>query len=106
MEERRRALPYPGASGDNRGYAIQVNTPHLEDDSYDVAPGLLTVPQNKLNGYIQATYPEFQVQAGDRLQTLVNCEFGATGCYATFRIDYHFAEQYTKDPCGPGRIIR
>src|SRR5215213_4667065 len=82
------ALPYPGASGDNRGYASQVNTPHLEDDSYDVAPGLLTVPQNKLNGYIQATYPEFQVQSGDKLQTLVNCEFGATGCYATFRIDY------------------
>src|SRR5215216_3343953 len=82
------ALPYPGASGDNRGYASQINNPHLEDDSYDVAPGLLTVPQNRLNGYIQATYPEFQVQAGDRLQTLVNCEFSATGCYATFRIDY------------------
>lgn len=82
------ALPFPSASGDNRGYASQVNTPHLEDDSYDVAPGLLTVPQNRLNGYIQATYPEFQVQAGDKLQTLVNCEFGATGCYATFRIDY------------------
>src|SRR5215216_5840312 len=82
------ALPFPGASGDFRGYSSQVNNPHLEDDSFDTAAGLLTVPQNKLNGYIQATYPEFQVQAGDRLQTLVNCEFGATGCYATFRIDY------------------
>lgn len=82
------ALPFPGASGDNRGYSSQVNSPHLEDDSYDSMPGLLTVPQNKYNGYIQATYPEFQVQAGDKLQTLVNCEFGATGCYATFRIDY------------------
>ena len=82
------AIPYPGTSGDDRGYSSQVNTPHLEDDSYDSLPGLLTVPQNKFNGYIQATYPEFQVQAGDKLQTLVNCEFGATGCYATFRIDY------------------
>jgi photosystem II stability/assembly factor-like uncharacterized protein len=81
-------LLYPGTSGDSRGFAYQVDRPHLEDDSYDSLPGLLTVPQNKYNGYIQATYPEFQVQQGDKLQTLVNCEFGATGCYVTFRIDY------------------
>jgi photosystem II stability/assembly factor-like uncharacterized protein len=81
-------LPFPGTSGDSRGFAYQVNNPHLEDDSFDSLPGLLTVPQNKYNGYIQATYPEFQVQQGDKLQTLVNCEFGATGCYVTFRIDY------------------
>lgn len=81
-------LPYPGASGDSRGYSFQVDKPHLEDDSYDTLPGLLTVPQNKYNGYIQATYPEFQIQTGDKLQTLVNCEFGATNCYVTFRIDY------------------
>ncbi len=81
-------LPYPGTSGDSRGYSSQVNNPHLEDDSFAPEPGLLIVPQNKFNGYIQATYPEFQVQAGDKLQTLVNCEFGATSCYVTFRIDY------------------
>jgi photosystem II stability/assembly factor-like uncharacterized protein len=81
-------LPFPGTSGDGRGYAFQVSNPHLEDDSFDSSPGLLTVPQNKYNGYIQATYPEFQVQSGDKLQTLVNCEFGATSCYVTFRIDY------------------
>jgi photosystem II stability/assembly factor-like uncharacterized protein len=81
-------LPYPGTSGDSRGYSFQVNNPHLEDDSFAPEPGLLTVPQNKYNGYIQATYPEFQVQSGDKLQTLVNCEFGATSCYVTFRIDY------------------
>jgi photosystem II stability/assembly factor-like uncharacterized protein len=81
-------LPYPGTSGDRRGYSQQVDRPHLEDDSFDSLPGLLTVPQSKYNGYIQATYPEFQVQQGDRLQTLVNCEFGASGCYVTFRIDY------------------
>ena len=81
-------LPFPGTSGDSRGYAYQVNNPHLEDDSFDPSPGLLTVPQNKYNGYIQAVYPEFQIQTGDKLQTLVNCEFGATGCYVTFRVDY------------------
>ncbi|MEW6239278.1 MAG: NBR1-Ig-like domain-containing protein [Chloroflexota bacterium] len=81
-------LPYPGASGDSRGYSYQLNNPHLEDDSYDSSPGLLFVPHNKYNGYIQATYPEIQIQAGDKLQTLVNCEFGSTNCYVTFRIDY------------------
>ena len=81
-------LPFPGTSGDSRGFAYQVNNPHLEDDSFDSSPGLLVVPQNKFNGYIQAMYPDFQIQAGDHLQTLVNCEFGATGCYVTFRIDY------------------
>ncbi|MFZ5884722.1 MAG: NBR1-Ig-like domain-containing protein [Chloroflexota bacterium] len=81
-------LPFPGTSGDSRGFAYMVDKPHLEDDSFDSLPGLLVVPQNKYNGYIQATYPEFQVQQGDQLQTLVNCEFGATGCYVTFRIDY------------------
>src|SRR5262245_10426966 len=81
-------LPFPGTSGDSRGYAYPINNLHLEDDSFDPSSGLLTVPQNKYNGYIQATYPEFQIQSGDKLQTLVNCEFGATGCYVTFRIDY------------------
>ncbi len=81
-------LPYPGTSGDSRGYSYQVNNPHLEDDSFDSLPGLLFVPHNKYNGYIQATYPEIQIQAGDKLQTLVNCEYGATSCYVTFRIDY------------------
>ena len=81
-------LPFPGTSGDYRGYSYVIDSPHLEDDSYDTLPGLLTVPQNKYNGYIQATFPEFEVQKGDKLETLVNCEFGATSCYVTFRIDY------------------
>lgn len=81
-------LPYPGTSGDARGYSYMLDAPRLENDSIDSLPGLLTVPQNKYNGLIQATYPEFLVSKGDYLQTLVNCEFGATGCYVTFGIDY------------------
>jgi hypothetical protein len=81
-------LPFPGTSGDGRGYSYQVNNPRLEDDSVDTLPGLLAVPQNKYNGYIQAVYPEFLVERGDRFQTLVSCEFGATSCYVTFRLDY------------------
>ncbi|HXD10899.1 MAG TPA: NBR1-Ig-like domain-containing protein [Anaerolineales bacterium] len=92
------ALPFPITGGDDRGYAFPVNNPHLEDDSLDSSAGLMTVPQNKLNGYIQATYPEIEIQSGDQLQTLVNCEFGATGCYVTFRVDYRVAN-------GPQRTL-
>ncbi|HEU0296915.1 MAG TPA: NBR1-Ig-like domain-containing protein, partial [Anaerolineales bacterium] len=82
------ALPFPGTSGDTRGYALKVDSPRLEDSSVDPQPALLTVPQNKTDGYIQATYPEFLVQQGDRLRLLVNCAYNATGCYVTFRVDY------------------
>ena len=40
------ALPFPGTSGDSRGYALRVESPRLEDGSYDTLPGLLTFPQN------------------------------------------------------------
>jgi len=82
------SLSFPGIVGDYRGYGYQLDQPHLEDDSIDNHPGLFMAPQNKYNGYIQATFPSYTVQPGDRLQTLVNCEFGATGCTVTFRIDY------------------
>ncbi|MGB7873564.1 MAG: NBR1-Ig-like domain-containing protein, partial [Anaerolineales bacterium] len=87
-------LQFSGTSGDRRGYAFRIENPHLEDGSTASLPGLLTVPQNKYNGYIQATYPEFLVQQGDHLQTLVNCEFGAIGCYVTFRVDYMMPNGY------------
>jgi Ig-like domain-containing protein/CARDB protein len=89
-------LPFPGTSGDTRGYAIKLDNPRLEDGSLDPQPGLLAVPQNKNDGYIQATYPEFLVQQGDRLRTTVNCEYGATGCYATFRVDYQTSNGVVK----------
>ena len=37
-------IPFPGTSGDSRGFGYQVNNPHLEDDSLDSSPGLLVVP--------------------------------------------------------------
>lgn len=88
------SIAYPGVTGDRRGYAYQLDRPHLEDDSFDSLPGMLFVPQNKFNGYIQAIYPEFLVYQGDRLQTLVNCEYGATRCYVTFQINYEMPNGY------------
>lgn len=85
------ALPFPVTGGDDRGYAYTIANPHLEDDSLDASPGLLMAPQNKPYGYIQGTYPEIEIQKGDQLQTLVNCEFAATSCYVTFRVDYRLS---------------
>jgi hypothetical protein len=58
----------------------------MEDGSIG-APGLLTAPQNKFDGYIQGFYPEFTVQAGDRFQAKVGCQNGQN-CYVTYRLNY------------------
>jgi hypothetical protein len=81
------ALPCPGTDGDARGFVLPVSNPKLENGALDNAAGLVLFPQNKFNGYIQGTYPEITVQAGDRFQSIVNCAYGAS-CYVTFRLDY------------------
>ncbi len=88
-------LPFPGTSGDYRGYVLKLDAPVQEDGSLG-APGLLTVPHNKYDGYIQGIYPEFTVQKGDRFQVTVGCEYGAKNCYVTYRLDYINAGGATK----------
>jgi hypothetical protein len=82
------ALTFPGTEGDAKGFAKKVDAPKLENGSTDTAPGLLLVPQNTYNGYIQAQYPAFRVQSGDRFQSIINCEYNATSCYVNFRLNY------------------
>jgi photosystem II stability/assembly factor-like uncharacterized protein len=89
-------LPFPGTSGDYRGYVQPIDSPVLEDGVRGMAPGLLVVPQNKYDGYVQGIYPEYTVQKNDRFQALVGCEYGATGCYVTFRLDYITSSGATK----------
>ncbi|MCX7755552.1 MAG: NBR1-Ig-like domain-containing protein [Anaerolineales bacterium] len=88
-------LPFPGTSGDHRGYALTLDAP-VQEDSTVGAPGLLTVPQNKYDGYIQGIYPEFTVQKGDRFQVTVGCEAAAKNCYVTYRLDYITSSGVTK----------
>ena len=33
-------------------------------------------------------YPAFKVQSGDRFQSTIGCEYGATTCYVAYRLDY------------------
>ncbi len=81
-------LPCPGSDGDARGFVIKQLTPKLENGTIDTRPGLLTVPQNVQNGYIQGFYPVYKVKAGDKFRSTVTCEANATSCYVVFRLDY------------------
>lgn len=81
-------LPCPGTDGSANGFVLKLDTPVLENGVTDSSPGLLTNPQNVTDGYIQGIYPDFNVQAGDRFQSIVNCQYGSTACYVTFRLDY------------------
>lgn len=81
-------LTFPGADGDAKGFVRKLDNPKLENGVTDSNPGLLMVPQNVTNGFIQGMYPAYKVQAGDKFQTIVNCEYGATACYVNFSLQY------------------
>jgi hypothetical protein len=85
-------LPCPGTDGDAKGFVIKLDKPQLETGAFDTRPGLLTNPQNTTNGYIQGIYPAFRVQSGDRFQSIINCQYGATSCYVVFRLDYQIGD--------------
>lgn len=82
------ALPCPGNDGDGAGYIIRLNAPKMENGFTEDEPGLLTVPQDRNNGFISGEFPSFTVQSGDRFRTIVNCQYGATKCNVVFRLDY------------------
>lgn len=90
-------LPCPGTDKDTNGFILKLTTAKLEDGSTTRLPSLLTVPQNLNNGYIRAVYPSLKVQAGDRFQTIVNCQNGATACGVLFRLDYQLADGIVRD---------
>ncbi|MCK6539099.1 MAG: hypothetical protein L6Q26_03485 [Anaerolineales bacterium] len=81
-------LTFPGADGDAKGFALKKDAPKFESGVTATKPGLLFAPQNITNGFIQARYPAFKVQSGDRFQATVGCEFGSTSCYVAYRLDY------------------
>ncbi len=82
------ALLFPGTDGDAKGFALKLDSVQLETGATVNQPTLLTVPQNKTDGYIQGLYPSLAIQNGDRFQATIGCQFGASACYVTYRIDY------------------
>jgi hypothetical protein len=81
-------LSFPGADGDAKGFALKIDQPNFESGVPFSKPGLLVSPHQITNGYIQAVYPDFTVQSGDRFQATVGCQAGATSCYVAYRLDY------------------
>lgn len=82
------ALSFPGTDGAASGFALKLDAPKLESGITSANAGLLFAPNNVTNGYIQAVYPAFRVQSGDRFQATIGCEYGATNCYTAYRLDY------------------
>ena len=81
-------LAFPGTDGSASGFALRLEKPKFESGLESPLPGLLFAPNNVTNGFIQAIYPAFRVQTGDRFQATVGCEFNATSCYTAYRLDY------------------
>jgi hypothetical protein len=90
-------LNCPGVDKDANGFVLKQTTSKLEDGRSLTRPSLLTMPQDTFNGYIRAVYPSFKVQNGDRFQTIVNCEGGATSCGVLLRVDYQLSDGIVRD---------
>jgi hypothetical protein len=82
------ALTFPGTEGNVNGFAFKSDKPKLENGIESAQAGLLFAPNNVTNGFVQAVYPAFTVQNGDRFQATIGCEYGATNCYVAYRLDY------------------
>jgi hypothetical protein len=90
------ALTFPGTDGSANGFGLKLNTPKLENGVTSANAGLLFAPNNVSNGFVQASYPAFKVQKGDRFQATIGCEYGATNCYVAYRLDYQIGSGAVK----------
>ena len=90
------ALGFPGTDGSANGFALRLDNPKFESGIASAQAGMLFAPNNVTNGYIQAIYPAFKVQSGDRFQSTIGCEYGATSCYVAYRLDYQIGSGAVK----------
>ncbi|NWF62692.1 MAG: hypothetical protein HXY38_00125 [Chloroflexi bacterium] len=82
------SLTFPGTDGNANGFGIKQDQPKLESGVTSAQAGLLFAPNAVTNGFVQASYPAFRVQAGDRFQATIGCEYGATTCYVAYSLNY------------------
>jgi len=80
-------LPCPGDPSDIEGFVLPLDAPPLETRVED-EPGLWTGPEWVNDGYIQGTYPEFEVGSQDRFRALLSCYSESPDCNVRFRLDY------------------
>jgi len=81
-------LPCPGATGDEDGFVMHLDTPRMQDgDTYD-EESLLTNPRMVDNGYIRGKLPPYKVKAGDYFAATLGCQYKHYDCQVHFRLDY------------------
>ncbi|MBI5944524.1 MAG: hypothetical protein HY864_09160 [Chloroflexi bacterium] len=90
------AFTFPGTDGNANGFALKLDKPKFESGVESALAGLLFAPNAVDNGYVQGIYPAFNVQSGDRFQATIGCEYGATTCYVTYRLDYQIGTDPVK----------
>jgi hypothetical protein len=90
------ALTFPGTDGNASGFGVKKDKPKLENGIESAQAGLLFAPNNVTNGYVQASYPAFRVQSGDRFQSTIGCEYNSTSCYVAYRLDYQIGSNAVK----------
>jgi hypothetical protein len=92
-------LNCPGKSGAKHGYVIPQNHPQLEDGTIFHGAGLLTVPEQVYNGFMEGDYQPsstpFAVQQGDRFRSIINCQYQAYGCDVYFQLEYRIGDDTT-----------
>jgi hypothetical protein len=81
-------LPCPGKEDDQRGYAIIIKSPKLENGNKIDDPSLLMVPYNSKNGVLYGIYSSFTVREGDRFRALLSCRYNHDRCDVNFRLDF------------------
>lgn len=84
-------LNCPGKAGGKHGYVLPLDDPQLEDGSIYNGSGLLTVPEQVTNGFLEGDYQPsqaFTVKKGDRFRSIINCRYQAYGCDVFFALDY------------------
>ena len=74
--------------GNAGGFVLQAASPQLETGGTSSSAGLVVNPQKVSGGYIKGFYPAYTVHAGDHFQSIINCAYGATGCYVNFQLQY------------------
>lgn len=89
-------LGCPGTVGSKHGYVSKVNNPQLENGTTFNGVGILTVPEQVSNGYLQGYYQPFSVKQGDRFRSIINCQYLANGCNVVFRLDYQIDNSAVK----------
>ena len=81
-------LPCPGQNSDLQGFAVQIETPKMEDGSQEEGLALLVMPQPTAGGLIVGRFPAVMVPQEPDFRANIGCQPGVTGCYVRFKVTY------------------